>query len=366
MTQRFYEDFGRIAQVNWDTERLELQKQYSAVYELFKPNMVQQGNSTQDIFLGSVNYNDTDSNEAFKDSPVIQHPSVSTRQNLNRTSNVSVAVPRKVAQTTGSTVEAKAASYTKLCSAAAARKKEEQLNYLLSASYQTNTIIDGINEQGSSITRAAFPVLQNRVSSVLDRSASEGRLHYLDLMHARQILASAQGKGIGDMGAQPDAARTIDDINYIIYCDNATLYAFIAQNRNTYFNADYNQMMGAFMVDGFKFKSLQDMAVLTTSEAIGRADTFAGSFNAAGVGVSSGGTARTNFASNYRPLYILPRGAFEMQTPSADDFTLAMKEVPTKSYEKILYGECNVYGKRIYDDLVIRYWVDVTNFNVIS
>ena len=361
MAQEFYQDFARAAQVQWERERLQLQKHYSALHELFKPSQKQTGNSSQDIFLGKVDYLSSDSDEAFGDTPVIQHPSISTRQNKLDVSDILVAVPRKVAQVTGTTVEAKAQSYVQLCMAAAMRKKESQINSLLSESYQINTIMDGLDEQDA--TQAHFTVANNRIS---DYSTTAGVIHYLDLMRARTDQANAMGKGVGEMGMRPDAARTIDDINYIMYCENSAWLAFVAQNRNTYFNRDFSDMVGqAFNQDGLKVATLQDMALITTSESLNMADTFAGRFTN-NRGVATGGAIPANFTTNFKPIYIFPRGAFETKAPAAQDYSLTLKELPHKKFEQALYGECNIYGKRIYDELVYRYWIDITNVTAIT
>ena len=352
MSVGFYEDFGRAVDTARKAPRLQLQKKMSAIYELFKPKESQAGNSTHEVYLGPVEYQSASNEDVWPETPMVQHPSLSTRSNKLNRSKILVGVPRKVAQTRGLNIPKLAASFTTLIEAAKYRNVEGQLTSLLSDEFALNPIMDGLNEGPST---APFPLANNRTGQF----GGAGQLHFLDLMEARQELANVQGNSLtmtqmGKMGA----ARTLDDLNYIVFCSNKAWFTFIAQNRNYFFNQDNStHYTAAFEKDGFKVNIVQDMAIITTAQDIQNVDAF-GTKSSKGftsnVGVASGGTVLPNAS----PVYIMPRGGFEMQRPVTDDHPLSLKEIATNSFEKALYGECNVYGQRIYDELVLRYWVN--------
>ena len=367
----FAEDFGRAVRVEREKARIVLQKKASAIYKLLKPSKTQMGNSTHETYLGRVEYEVQDAQEVFQDTPVVQHPSVSTRTNKASQSRILVGVPRKVAQTRGLSVSALAQTYTGPITAAKMRRLETQIGTLFSESYRLNVIMDGLDEQGG-LTSAVFPTIQN-VTGVIDRTSPDGRVHFMDIMEVRLRLADNQGSSVtmSEVSSMP-AARTIDDTSSIIFCDNKTWFAFLVQNRETFFNRDFSKhYTSTFDTDGFKFKSLHDMAVVTTAQAISSVDSFANDttnkrFDNSGVAVTSGGTNLISSTRDLRPMYIFPRGAFDMQRPSADDYQLTLKEIQTKSFNQAFYGECNVYGKRIYDELMFRLWIDVNNRTAFS
>ena len=192
-------------------------------------------------------------------------------------------------------------------------------------------------------------------------------MHFVDLLWVRQLIADATGGSVTDMSmANKEGVRTIDDVNAICFTTNRAWFAFMVQNRNTYFNSDFNSGHASIVSNGLKVKTFQDMAIFTTSVKPEDSSSFDGKFNTStGMGDSSQ-TAKANFSTNYHPIYVFPRGAFELSKPSAQNYTLSLKDMPNKRWEKAFYGECNLFGKRIYDQLVYRLWIDVTNGTVIS
>lgn len=382
MSQQFSEDFGRAVATEREKARVVLQKKASGIYELFKPTKKQMGNSTHDVFLGKVEYATQSTTEVFPDTPTIQHPSLSTRANKAAQANIHVGVPRKVAQVRGMTPSQLAQAYTFPIMAAKYRRLESQVTALLSETYRLNPIMDDLNEQEGSPTMAAFPLAQNVVGLTARTAPSagatpviDGRLSYIDFMETRLRIADNQGSSLtmNETTGSTPRGRTLDDFNAIVFCDNLTWFAFINQNRNTFFNRDFSKHYTAtFDSDVYKFKRLHDMAVITTSVPIVSVDPFANRstfrFGDDGVAVESGGTLFTNAAGtvDMRPIYIMPRGAFTMRKPVADDYDLSLKTIQNKSYNQAYYGECNVYGKRIYDELVFRLWVNVANRTAIA
>ena len=359
----FNTDFGRAVDTERAKTRLTLQKKTSAIYELFKPKDKQKGASTHEVYLGPVEFENSLENDVWPDSPQVQHPSLATRKNKAKQSRVYVGVPRKVAQTRGLAASQLAASYVTPIEAAKSRKVETQLTELLSETFVLNPIMDGLDLQNNE-TEGKFLTAQNKVG-VYGGTATH-KLHFLDLMEARKDLAQTRGEGLTSMQMmRMDAVDTVKDINAIIFADNETWFAFITQNRNTFFNRDFsNHYSAAFETDGFKINAFQDMAVITTAQKVRSVDTFALGTDLlfdSGVGVSSGGTKVNTTGTDFRPLYILPRGGFEMKKPDADDFPLELKAIQTKSFNEAFYSECNVYGVRPYDTQVLRYWVDVND-----
>lgn len=367
MSQAFNQDFSRAIDVEQNRQRAVLQKKAEAISKLFKAGK-KTGGSIHDIYLDKVEYQGASGTEVFQDSPTPQHPSISTRKDLGSHSKIMVGVPRKVAQTRGISTSGLASSYVGSIMAAKARRMETQVEELLSATYSLNPIMDGIDES-SADDSAEFPTGNNYTGRF--GGTGNRKLHFLDIMDARRILANARGDALTmSQYEKMPAMRTLDDINTIIFCDNDTWFAFIAQNRNTFFNSDFSKhWSAAFSVDGFKVNTLQDSAVITTSQAITRSSADTG-FNVSSTAFPpNGGQAGTGAAlgtGTWRPMYIMAKGAFEIRDPSADNFPLALKEIQNKSFESVFYGECNIFGKRIYDEQVIRYWVNVADTEPIA
>ena len=183
-------------------------------------------------------------------------------------------------------------------------------------------------------------------------------MDFLDLMESRVILANRMQVPVTrDLGGK-EVAATVKNVKYVVWCDNDTWFSFIRNNRAQYFNVDYTASKTAFSGDGLKIMTLQDMMIITTTAELpitGRPSHY----TSGGIGTNTA-TGNTALSAEWKPVMVLPVGAFSLAKPTADTFDLQLKEYQQKKFETIIYGECNMFGHRIYDELVLRYWVDIS------
>ena len=364
---QFYSDFHRAIDVAQNDDRLDLQKKVTAIGKLFAPAKTKKGGSAHTIYLGKVEYNRSSSTEVLQPTPQLQIPSLTTKADVGSHSSIMVAIPRKLAQLRGYTVGQLGSAFATPMMAAKSRRVENQVDELLSATYRTNPIMDGISDEGSNTTDV-FPTGNNRLG--IYASGAKGKLHFLDFMDIRRILANERGDSLTMAEyAKMGSAKTLDDTRSIIYCDNDSWFAFVAQNRNFFFNKDFTSYSASFENDGFKVHTLQDSAVITTSKKLLLSDGFqlSDTTQVDGTGKVGPGTALGAIAgADWRPIYVLARGAFELMKPSADDYGLSVKALENRSYERAVYGECNLFGKRIYTEQVYRFWINVNDRGAIA
>ena len=357
----FSADFESAISVQQQAARKELQKSDALISTLF-PTMKQRGGSSHEIYIGPVEYQRTSTRDVFGLTPNAQHPSIRTRKNNLIKSNLLVSVPREVAQTIGMSVDALAAKYVEIARLAYFREYEKQISEFLVDTYEDNPIMDGrrVTEDNSALSDSrAFPATNNFVPrnsrTGTNNAAVLGRWDFLDLYEARLRLADRMQVPVSSpTAAAKGVSQSVMDAKYIVFCSNKAFFSLLKWNRQEYFSGDYNTGMGAFKQDGFNVKVIQDMIFCTTSQPL--VDTGRPThYNTDGEGATSG----TGLPDSWEPVLIFPKGALQLAKPFSDSFALATREFQERQFNEVIFGTGNTFGVRTYDELVLRYYVNV-------
>ena len=357
----FATDFETAVDVQQKQARKELQKSDALISSLF-PTMKQRGGSAHEIYIGPVEYTPTSGSDVFGLTPNAQHPAIRTRKNKSIKSNILVGVPREVAQTVGMSVDALAAKYVDIARLAYLREFERQISTFLVDTYEDNPIMDGrrATDDTSALSDSrAFPSDNNFVPrnsrTGTNNAAVLGRWDFLDLYEARLRLADRMQVPVSSpTAAAKGVSQTVMDAKYVVFCSNKAFFSLLKWNRQEYFSGDYNTGMGAFGQDGFKIKVIQDMIFCTTSQDL--VDTGRPThYNTDGEGATSG----TELPDSWEPVLIFPKGALQLAKPASDSFALATREFQERQFNDVIFGTGNTYGVRTYDELVLRYYVNV-------
>lgn len=364
-------DFERLIHAQMGEFRSDLQKDTSLISALLGPKGVRKGGVEHDSFVGKVDFEDSDESEVFPDTPQGQFPSYRKRADRTLKAKILVPVPREVAQTTGQGLAKLTSDLLAQCRAAMVRKIEDQIGRLLQMPYRVNPIMD---DRDTNPSTAYLPLAANYApvgalgavdAGINQVQADASAFHFANFIRAKVRMATAMGKGVTEGGSVGAGVKSFEAMDYIFWGENAVWQKILLDNFKFLSNNDFSSQMAAVEKDVLKMQTVQNIGIYTTSQpirrelSVGENQTFGG-FAADGSAVAAGGAlaAPANpIEDTWKPGLFLPRSNFVMKKLDVDNMQLTVKEIQNKSFNLAIYGECNVSGRRFFDELVHRYWV---------